>query len=169
MTPEVSQSNEGFHFTERERLFERISDKRFRALLAEEQTSIHEIEESSNTYGDFLFVTVSRPGGERRVALTIWGMGYHEYRERWLTHEWYWYEANISSGKPQPVIPKAEAEELLQKRLEEIGPRVTPAQQSKRAQLFEMLADLTDEDGAYTELEDLGEAGMDWLLGGDDE
>lgn len=32
--------------------------------------------------------------------------------------------------------------------------------------LFEMLADLTDEDGAYTELEDLGGL-ADWLL--DDE
>ena len=33
---------------------------------------------------------------------------------------------------------------------------VTPPAQSKRAQLFEMLAELTDEDGAITELEDLG-------------
>ena len=31
-----------------------------------------------------------------------------------------------------------------------------PLRQSRRAQLFETLADLTDEDGALTELEDLG-------------
>ncbi len=155
MSEERPQASEGFGFTEREKLYERVSDKRFRALIADERTTIHEISESSNNYGDFLFVTVSRPTTERRIFLTFWGLGFHEQRERWLIDEWRWYEAKALPDRIQQVIPKAKAEAVLKARLEEINPYVTPLQQSKRAQLFEMLADLTDEDGAATELEDL--------------
>ena len=65
MTPEVPQPSEGFGFTEHEKLYDAVSDKRFRALIADERTRIHELSEGENTYGDFVFVTASRPAGER--------------------------------------------------------------------------------------------------------
>ena len=52
---------EPFGFTELERLYDRISHARLEAILADEQTTIHEIDVSSNAFGEFLFVTASRP------------------------------------------------------------------------------------------------------------
>lgn len=156
MTKETPQASSGFGFTERERLFERISDKRFKALLADERTAVHHIEVSSNNYGEFLFVTMSRPVGQDRSFLTFWGLGFHERRERWLTDEWRWYETQQFLHQiPQKIAPE-DAQALIQERIDEIAPYVTPPHPSKRAKLFEMLADLTDEDGAETDLEDLG-------------
>jgi hypothetical protein len=168
MTPEIPQPNKAFEFSEQEELFERISHERFTSILTDERTAVHSIEVSTNNYGEFLFVTMSRPTGDDRKFLTFWGAGYHESRERWLTNEWRWYETQQFLHQiPQKIAP-ADAQALIQERLDEIAPYVTPHQPSKRAQLFEMLAELTDEDGAFSELEDLGEAGIDWLLGDED-
>jgi len=156
MGKENTQPSEGFGFTEQEQLYERISDKRFRAILADERSAIHNVEVSSNTFGEFLFVTVSQPVEQERQFVTFWGAGYHEYRERWLTTEWRWYDTQqFHHMIPQKITPE-DAQALIQARLDEIAPTVTPAAQSKRAQLYEKIADLTDEDGAISELEDLG-------------
>ena len=156
MGKENTQPSEGFGFTEREQLYERISDKRFRSILADERTAVHTIEVSSNEFGEFLFVTMSQPVEHERQFVTFWGAGFHEYRERWLTTEWRWYETQqFRQMIPQKIIPE-DAQALIQARLDEIAPNVTPPAQSKRAQLYEMIADLTDEDGAISELEDLG-------------
>jgi hypothetical protein len=158
MTKELPQSSALFAFTEHERLWERISHERFTAILTDERTAVHHIEVSTNNYGEFLFVTMSQNVGADRQLLTFWGLGFHEQRERWLTEEWRWYETQQWRHTKPPQIPTEDAVALIQQRRDEIVTHVTPPQQSQRAQLFEILADLTDEDGAYTELEDL-----DWL------
>ena len=60
----------------------------------------------------------------------------------------------------QQRLAKEEARELLQQRRQWIAPFVTDEPQSERARLFEFLAELTDEDGALAELQD-----MDDLVG----
>ena len=50
---------EEFGLTEKEQLFWRVSTKRFEEILKDERTIIHDIKESSNEFGDFLFVTTS--------------------------------------------------------------------------------------------------------------
>ena len=52
-------------------------------------------------------------------------------------------------------MSKEEAQELIQQRLEDIRPEITEINQSERGRLFEMLADLTDEDGALAEMQDM--------------
>jgi hypothetical protein len=47
--------------------------------------------------------------------------------------------------------------------LEIIQPNIRPDTQTERGKLFELLADLTDEDGALTELQDI-EHLADWLI-----
>ena len=79
-----------FGFTEHEKLWDRVSHERFLSILESEQTSIHRAEVSSNTFGEFLFVTTSRDEAEKTVYVTFWGLGYHDYRERWVADEWYW-------------------------------------------------------------------------------
>lgn len=146
-----------FGFTEREQLFDRVSHDRLISFLDDETTAVHRVQESSNSYGEFLFVTVSRPGATQNPCVTFFGLGYHEHRERWVIDEWYWYHANVFSDTFEQRIPNQEAKTLIQRRLEEVRPDSVQPVQSARGRLFEMLADLTDEDGALAEIEDLGD------------
>ena len=144
----------------RRSLFDRIGHGRFMTLLAEEATSVHRILESSNNYGEFLFVTLSRPGSRERLLVTFWGLGYHDYRERWLSDEWFWYFSNPLPREDTQVILKEDAQRLIEARLAYVQTHASHEAQSRRGQIFELLADLTDEDGAYSEMDDL----PGWLL-----
>ena len=157
-----------FEFTEREHLYDQLSHARFMELLADEQTTIHAAELSENSYGAFLFVTISRPKADKRTYLTIYGLGYHEYRERWITEVWSWYEAMETPKLQAQRLTREEVEHTLSQRQEEIRPYLNQHAQSKRGLLYEILAEFTDEDGAISELEDLGDD-ADWLLGDEDE
>jgi len=148
---------EVFGLTEGEHLNWRVSNDRFKEIIDNDQTIIHSIKESSNNNGEFLFVTASRHGNQGRICMTFYGCGYHEHRERWITNEWFWYQDNPFPDMLAQTIAKEEADELLQQRLESIHPYVQPDTQTDRGRLFEILADLTDEDGALAEMEDLDE------------
>ena len=66
---------EVYGFTEKECLYWRVSQERFDAILDDELTIIHDIRESSNNYGEFLFVTTSRKKKSRTSMydfLWIW-------------------------------------------------------------------------------------------------
>lgn len=152
MSPEIPRSVDPYAFTEREKLFDQLSHERFSKLIADEQTTIHEIELSTNSYGEFLFVSTSRDVGDKSVYITFWGLGYHEYRERWLMNVWCWHDSQRPAS--QLIITNAEALEMIRKRQEDIASYAEQLPQSQRAKLFELLADFTDEDGALTELED---------------
>ena len=155
-----------FGFSDKEQLYDRISHERLLEFLADEATQVHRIEESTNNYGEFLFVTLSRPGANRRIWVGFYGLGYHEYRERWLVDEWFWYQNNPLPEKLQQDISREEAIEKVQERSAELRRYAKQPPQTKQGRLFEMLADLTDEDGAYSEMQDLGDL-TDWLF--DDE
>ncbi len=154
---------EQFGLTENERLFYRVSHARLMQLLDDPKTRVHRIEESSNSFGEYLFVTLSRPGSAKRVSMTFYGLGYHEYRERWIADEWFWYEPNDTPGVVRPVLDREAAWQHIEQRYQEVRSYAQNEAQSRRGQLFEMLADLTDEDGAWAEMQDL----PGWLL--DDE
>jgi hypothetical protein len=158
MTKEQSQpQTEGFRLSENERLFDKVSDKRFQHLIFDAQTTIHEFKLDSNSYGEFLFVTVSRAKGQGREILTFWGLGYHEYRERWFTEEWSFHESYPSTKSLGQQLSHKEAKRLIQERKSEVEHEAQEqSPQSAMGALFEILADITDEDGALSELEDLG-------------
>jgi hypothetical protein len=153
-----------FGFTEHEELWDRVSHERFLSIIESEQTNIHRAEVSSNTFGEFLFVTTSRDEGEKRIYVTFWGMGYHDYRERWIADEWFWTQDDTYPESLLGSLTLDEVQALIEERQAAIEPRVGQETQSRRGQLFEMLADLTDEDGAWAELDDL-----EGLLGDEDE
>ncbi len=149
-------SHEPFAFNENERLFDRISHTRFLELLANEQTVIHEVDLSTNSFGEFLFVTTSHTENNAAQTTTFWGMGYHESRERWLTSTWSWFDSQRRfDGQP---LSKEDALAQIEARRQDVLGWDTHAKPSKRAELFALLADLTDEDGALSEIEDLGNA-----------
>jgi hypothetical protein len=98
VSQEVPPPADPFEFTLEEQRYYRVSVERFLELVRDEQTSIHTIELAANDCGEFLFVTVSLPGeadkplGERSSIAIFYGLGFHEFRERWITQEWFWYE-----------------------------------------------------------------------------
>lgn len=148
---------EVFGLTEHEKLWDRLSDQRFQSLLNDPQTEVHEVHVDTNSYGEFLFVQMSRVTEGQRYGLTTFGLGFHEYREQWITRHWHWYESHPSLIAKKPILPKTEALQLIQNRRDEIAPHVTDTRPSQAALLFGLLADLTDEDGTLAELDDLGD------------
>lgn len=156
-SPEAQQPETAFGFTDEEQLYDRVSDARFRAFLNDAHTTIHKVHEDANSYGEFAFVTLSRPSAHGREVVTFFGCGFHEYRERWLVDTWCWYRAYPFPETLQATLTLAEAQAQLEARLEQIRPYVARDTPSARARLFAFLADLTDEDGALAELEDLGD------------
>jgi hypothetical protein len=150
--------------TEREQLYDQVSHTRFIALLLQPDIDIHEIKEDTNSFGSFVFVTLSCRD-EPQKLLTMWGCGYHEHRERWITDSWQWYES-YRKAENLPVIPKEEALAHVKDREAYVRANASPSQPSRRAQLYELLADVVDEDGALSELEDLENLG--WVFLSDD-
>lgn len=145
---------ETFGFSESEALFNRVSHARFQDLLDDEQVSVHRIELSSNNYGEFLFITASRPSNGERSCVTFFGLGFHDWRERWLVDQWFWYRSNPTPETFESTLSRDETEKILRERLETIRPFVTNEPPSEQGELFALLADLTDEDHALIEMED---------------
>ena len=153
LTPENPYQK--FGFTESEILFYRITHKRFLEILQDPKNKIHTVEDSGNTYGEFLFITISRDNYERQLMVTFYGLGFHEYRDRWFTDEWHWYPTFTNPESCKGEISKDDAVRQVEVRREEILPYADKATQSEAGHFFEILADLTDDDGAIAEFDDL--------------
>lgn len=150
---------EVYGFEEQERLYWRVGEDRFLQILADDETLIHQVLNSSNQFGDFVFVTTSRPGDHGRVAMVFYGLGYHQQRERWILDEWYWYQGSVRPELLAKHTSQEEVFELLKDRKDRLQPRAAENKQTTRGRLFEILAELTDEDGALAKLEDLDNIG----------
>lgn len=145
-----------FGITEEEVSRWRIADAKLKEIIADPNTTINKIMIAENNYGEFMFLTVSRGVGERRTCMTFWGLGYHEFRERWIHQEWFWYQTTSNLIDPLKRLTKDEALERLQNRRDDIAPNLNEDEQSEQARMFEILADMTDEDAALAEMQDLG-------------
>lgn len=163
--PRQPKPGDEFGLTEHEQLFDRVGHERLLQLLEDPDMTVHQVEESYNNYGSFLFVTMSKLVKNRRILVTFWGLGFHESRERYITQEWFWYFANPFPPTLQSHVDKEEAKQTIQERHHKMAAHAQENTQSRRGKLFETIADLTDEDGASVELEDLPW----WLLSDDDE
>jgi hypothetical protein len=97
--------------------------------------------------------------------MTFWGLGPHEQRERWLVDEWFFHRPNVFPGDEAQILDTAEVKQLIHDRREKAQAAARQTTQSERGKLFEMLADLVDEDGAYAEMQDLDDL-TDWLTEG---
>ena len=156
--PEPVKPEDVYGLTEKERLYYRVPDARFQEILDDEQTAIHDVQISTNNYSEFLFVHTSRPGGEGRKCVTFYGLGLHELRKRWITDEWFYYRWNPppQSQVLEQTLSREQVRENIRQRRDELAHYGTPDAQSSHGWFYEMLADLTDDDAALTELEDLG-------------
>ena len=134
----------------------RISDEKLKEILANPNTAIHNISISSNNYGEFLFLTTSKGLGQDRVCMTFWGLGYHEYRERYIHKEWFWYQSPANLLDPSKKLTQEDVKEQLEERRGAIQPYIDKNVQTEQGKLFEALADMTDDDAALAEMQDMG-------------
>lgn len=153
LTDTAAPPPEGFGLTERERLFTRVSHDRFMTFLTASDTSIHNAQLSTNNYGEFVFITMSRPQAEEREQYTFFGLGYHEPRDRWITEEWFWYQARPYSQQ-QEELEREAVLRLIQERQADISRDVTLHKRSRRGVIFEELADISDDDSMLADFED---------------
>lgn len=160
--PTRSPFAEAFGLSEHEELFDRVSDVRFQALFDMPNVFVDTAHLDSNTYGEFLFITLRTEQQGKQFFITFYSLGLHESREQWLTTEWHFYFSDSRTPALSTPLLKNEVQALTQQRRADVALWAqTSSLPSKRALLFRLLADLTDEDGAYTELEDMGD--MDWF------
>lgn len=155
-----------FSFTEREKLYDQVSHDRFMAIVMQPDVDIHEVKEDHNSFGEYLFVTISCRSEQPKKLYTFWGMGYHDHRERWMTETWQWYESQRKHERLS-TLEKDQAYQQIKDHEAYVRANASPTEQSSRARLYELLADFTDEDGALTEIDDLDSLG--WSLLGDTE
>jgi hypothetical protein len=159
MTPEQRgqlRPYEKFGMSEEEVTRLRIPDKKLKEILANPNTTIHSIKVEENNYGEFLFLLASRGSGDNRTCMTFFGLGYHDYRERWIHKEWFWHQTPKGLVKTEKRLSSDEVENLLDDRIAEIFPDLSQDTQTEKGRMFEYIADLTDDDAAISEMQDLG-------------
>jgi hypothetical protein len=159
-----------FAFSEHELLNGQITHARFLRLLQEPSTQMLVLKESTNSYGEFLFVTVAgfvpriacaMPEQISRFTLTFWGLGFHDARECYLLDLWRWHEAQFVDADA-PALNKAICRQQIDARQKQCqAEAATLPAPSSRAAAFAFFAELGDEDGALAELEDLEALGVD--------
>lgn len=148
-------SERGFEFSDRERLFTRVSHQRFLEILQKSNTILYAADVSVNDYGEFLFVTAQRPTETEPQVVTFFGLGLHEYRDRYLLDEWWWYEGGPSSHEEgQEPAPKGLILKTINARRADIQSLAEAHQQSRAGELFDLVADASDDDGALADYRD---------------
>lgn len=156
MTWTVNTLKETFGLTDREDLFTELTDDRFNALVNDPQNAVYEVDQSSNNYGEFLFVTIGRDVGGKTIYLTAYGMGYKEASGRWITATWQFYSgSNYRNAKPMPKATAVKQIEAARQEALKSAKEDADRVRTKEQRAFEFIAELTDDDGAWAELQDI--------------
>lgn len=159
MTPErpsYQKPYEVFEILESEVARLRVSDEKLKEILAKPSTITHTIKMSTNTFGEFLFLTASRGSGQQKTFMTFYGLGFHKFRERWISEEWFWYQTQESMVDVDERLSGEEITEKLDQRRADISSYLDEDTQTELGRMFEEFADLTDDDAALAEMQDLG-------------
>lgn len=144
-----------FGLTDSEKLWDRVSHERLLELIDDAETIVVASERDSNSYGEFRFVSL-RKGN---YFLTAWGHGWHDCRERTIVDTWNVWLRTSRPYDENDTLDKWNVKKVL--RMERETYQLRDAKQRKQprsesAELFAMLADMGDEDGALVELQDAG-------------
>ena len=148
-----------FGFTEAEELWDRVSLNRFKTLLFREDVQVVAQKDDKipytnyNTYGYFAFPTI-RVG---ELDMTLWGLGWHENREKYIDYLFLGQpEAKDRYHKDYVAVDKQKFWDALMRYDKAEQSQWAGYGQSENGEIFALIADLADEDGAYAELEDWG-------------
>ena len=90
----LSHHAEAFGLTENEDLFEQVGEAHFQRLLNDPSTEVTAVSVDTNSFGEYLFLTLRKQVQGKPVTITFYSLGYHEYREVWQTTSWKWYPSD---------------------------------------------------------------------------
>lgn len=156
----TEQQPSSFSFTREEQLYSRVSHDRFLEYLSHPEHSIYRAGVDTNSYGEFLFITAGRANElQGRIIFTFFGLGLHEYRDRYVHGEWHFYPSSIRPEPDDSTLGVSDVLEMVRVRQAEVTAELRRHTQSSRGKLFEQIADLTDDDGAIADMEDF----PDWF------
>jgi len=128
-------------------LHNRISHNKMLKILKDAQ--IKKIDIDYNAYGEFLFIVFLL----ENKLFQAFSLGLHEYRGKIIKDYWeVWWDINDEIYKTFPDIPYNEVLEEINYRQKEIE-KLKPYEDDTTA-MYNMIADLCDEDAALAELED---------------
>lgn len=153
--PRSQKPYEVLGLTDKEQRSGCLDNVKFQKIIKAQDTVIHEVKKSFNHYGDFLFITLSRPGQNGRVFATFYGLGFHKYRERWIKDEWFWYQNIGNTGIQNARLTPDELEKELREYKEKTEATAKPDTQTQRGKLFELFADFADDDAALAYMSEI--------------
>ena len=138
-------------FTEDEKLFQRVSYERALEIINRDDTIILSCEISHNTYGEFLFIYFRY----QDTFLCIYGLGEHTYRERWVD-TFSIYDSNIEDFEGGMSLDKEEVIKQIHERtkVKERYKDIEQIEQTELGFMYDLLADIGDEDGAAVIIDD---------------
>jgi len=139
------------HLTENEKLFSKISFKRLKKLLLEKDIEILRFERSTNSYGEFLFITCIEKGND--ITYSFYGCGLHEYRNTYLNDVFHFYSGNSVKVLFNNPIPLDKNKTLLDLEIEYNKYKKIELEDNRDEDTtFSMIADMADEDYAISNL-----------------
>lgn len=141
-------------------------------ILSKEIATIRYAKRSFNSYGEYMFVTITSPvpeyeDGNWELRAIFWGLGWHSYRNRTINH----WEFDVSYERVrenETEIDYLEAMDIIgahhvKFKLTYGNPQPSEREQ-KEGRLFAFMASLSDEDAAITMSEDMDPDEYDNLL-----
>ena len=134
-------------FTGDEQLFEKVTFDRALEIINNEEVSVLECNTSHNNYGEFLFIYIKY----QDTVICMYGLGEHIYRERWVDN-FSLYGSDLRYFDKQ-LLNKEEVIKQIHERTK-LKERYKDIKQTESGRLYDILADIGDEDGATVIMED---------------
>ena len=133
--------------TENEALFSRVSYSRLKEIIKNPDVEVAELERTTNTYGEFLFISIMEK--ENPFPIVFYGFGIHEYRSQYLNDTIHYYSGNLIDEPKR--ISKAYALKTIEKNHSK-WKKIEAREPIEEDTLFSEMADIADEDGAMSML-----------------
>ena len=127
----------------------RIPHNKFLKILKD--SKIKKVNVDYNLYGEFMFINFVFKGHYYQA----YSLGLHEYRNKIIKNYWYIWELGYTKDvSKKPNIPYKKVLEKIEERKKKIE-KIKPIENDMAIMLYNIIADLTDEDSALVELENI--------------
>lgn len=155
-----------FGLKETEVLFDSVSGERLMSFIKQDEVTVWDYSRSSNSYGEFRFITLVKGHESGFAMLTFYGHGYHEPRGETLWDTWHFFGRNRMSAEEFERWTKWETRKQtpkhrvmkylpLERDTWKLKAEKEP-EKSERQWLHTELAIISDDDAAMGMLDDFG-------------
>lgn len=141
-----------------------VSDEWFLELIQADETALNRVAIAENDYGEFLFVTASRPNADKREVIVFWGLGLHRLHSKYVLDTWRWYYPQDEMQlEPTSQFQKDMLLDIVRARRTLLEELANSHVQSDRGMIYQKLADLAGEEIAARQMEGLDDVLRDLL------